>query len=85
MQRALKVVRYLREDGWRPVVLTADPRAYASTHSNQLSEIPDDVPVHRAFAIDTSRHLSFRGKYPGCLAWPDPWVSWWPADRKSVV
>lgn len=78
MQRALKVVRYLREDGWRPVVLTADPRAYARIHADQLSEIPDDVPVHRAFAIDATRHLSFGGKYPGCFAWPDPWVSWWP-------
>ena len=30
MQRALKFVRYLREDGWRPVVLTVHPRAYSS-------------------------------------------------------
>ncbi len=33
--------------------------------------------VRRAFALDTSRHLSIRGSYPGWLALPDRWVSWW--------
>jgi len=79
VQRALKTVRYLREEGWRPVVLTVSPRAYPQVESSQLAEIPHDVPVHRAFALDTRRHLSIRGWYPGLLAWPDPWVSWWPA------
>lgn len=79
MQRALKVVRYLREDGWQPVVLTANPQAYARTHPGQLGEIPSDVPVHRAFALDATRHLSIRGRYPGCFSWPDPWISWYPA------
>jgi len=78
MQRALKVVRYLREFGWRPIVLTAQPRAYANTNPSQLSEIPDDVPVYRAFGIDTRRVFSIRNRYPGFVAWPDPWISWWP-------
>lgn len=79
VQRALKVVRYLREDGWRPAVLTVHPRAYAKSHPGQLGEIPADVPVHRAFGLDARRHFAIKGRYPGCLAWPDPWVSWWPA------
>lgn len=79
MQRALKVVRYLREDGWRPIVLTVDARAYSETNTSQLEEIPEDVLVHRAFGLNTARHLAIRGRYPGFLAWPDPWASWWPA------
>ena len=79
MQRALKAVRYLREDGWLPVVLTVDPRAYDKTNPSQLHEIPDDVVVHRAFGVDARRLCSIRNRYPGFLAWPDAWLSWWPA------
>lgn len=79
MQRALKVVRYLREDGWRPVVLTVNARAYSKTNTSQLVEIPADVPVYRAFGLDAKRHFAIRGRYLGFLGWPDPWASWWPA------
>ncbi|MEM8984369.1 MAG: glycosyltransferase [Pseudomonadota bacterium] len=78
MQRALKTVRYLRELGWQPKVLTVSPRAYAKTTDGQLAEIPADVPVHRAFGLETTRHFAFRGRYIGAMSWPDPWVSWWP-------
>lgn len=76
MQRALKFVRYLREDGWRPVVLTVHPRAYSRQNPSQLGEIPEDVPVCRAFGLDATRHLSIRRRYLGLLAMPDPWISW---------
>lgn len=77
LQRALKFVTYLREHGWRPVVLSAHPRAYAYAHDAQLAEIPADVPVSRAFALDATRHLAVFGRYPDFLAWPDAWWSWW--------
>lgn len=77
IQRTLKFSRYLPEHGWHPVVLSANPRAYASTSDDQMAEIPKDVPVHRAFALDTSRHLAIGGRYFGMLALPDRWVSWW--------
>lgn len=77
IQRTLKFSRYLSEHDWRPVVLSAHPRAYASTSNDQLAEIPKEVPVHRAFALDTSRHLAIKGRYLGALALPDRWVSWW--------
>ena len=32
--------------------------------------------MDRVFALDTQRHLSFRGRYPRALALPDRWVSW---------
>ena len=63
VHRTLKFSRYLPSLGWQPIVLTAHPRAYASVGDEQLSEIPAEVPVERAFALDTARHLSIRGAY----------------------
>lgn len=58
------------------MVLSAHPRAYANSGDNQLCDIPSDVVVQRAFALDTSRPLSYKGRYPSFLALPDRWVSW---------
>jgi glycosyltransferase involved in cell wall biosynthesis len=76
IQRTLKFAQYLPQFGWLPVVLSAHPRAYAQSGDDQLRDIPAEVVVHRAFALDTSRHLSFKGRYPGWLALPDRWVGW---------
>jgi glycosyltransferase involved in cell wall biosynthesis len=76
IQRALTFSRYLPECGWDPVVLSAHPRAYEARSDDQLADIPAGVPVHRAFALDAKRHLSFRGRYPGFLAVPDRWATW---------
>ncbi len=76
VHRTLKFSRYLPQFGWRPIILTAHPRAYSQIGSDQLQEIPSDVVVKRAFALDTSRHLAFRGAYVKSLALPDRWVSW---------
>ncbi len=77
IQRTLKFSQYLSGYGWQPTVLSANPRAYANPGNDQMGDIPADVEVTRAFALDTSRHLSFRGSYPGFLALPDRWISWW--------
>ncbi len=74
--RALKFCRYLPTHGWSTVVLTANPRAYEKLDDSQLHQIPADTPVVRAFALDTSRHLSLGGRYPRWLALPDRWVTW---------
>ncbi|MBK8376015.1 MAG: glycosyltransferase [Sphingomonadales bacterium] len=78
IQRTLKFCTYLREHEWEPLVLTISPKAYEVTSPDQLKEIPDDVIVERAFGLDTSRHLAFRGKYLRWMAQPDNWISWWP-------
>lgn len=57
-------------------MLSADPRAYADTGTDQMSDIPPEVPVFRAFALETTRHLSVRGRYLSWMALPDRWVSW---------
>jgi glycosyltransferase involved in cell wall biosynthesis len=76
LQRTLKFSRYLQEFGWSPSVLTVAPRAHPLVGNDQMGEIPPDVEVARSFALDTARHLSFKGSYPRWLASPDRWASW---------
>lgn len=77
IQRTLKFSQYLPEFGWQPIVLSAHPRAFPNKGDDQLGDIPRSVVVERAFALDTARHLAFKGRYVGWMALPDRWVSWW--------
>lgn len=76
IQRTLRFCRYLPEFGWSPVVLTAHPRAYESVSDDLIGDVPDGVPVVRAFALNAARHFAFAGRHPGLLAIPDRWSSW---------
>jgi glycosyltransferase involved in cell wall biosynthesis len=77
LQRTLSFCRYLPAHGWKPLVLTVHPRAYPAIKNDQLADVPEGVPVVRAFALDTQKHLSIRGAYPTLMAMPDRWVTWW--------
>ena len=77
IQRTLKFSTYLLGLGWLPSILTVHPRAYETTGDDQLAELPADLCVNRAFALDTARHLALAGRYLGGMALPDRWVSWW--------
>lgn len=76
IQRTLRFAQQLPAFGWQPIVLSADPRAYEKTSSDLLGELPPGLRVTRAFALDTARHLTLRGRYFGWMARPDRWVSW---------
>ncbi len=76
--RTAAFARHLPEHGWEPVVLSPSPRAYSATSPAGLSTV-EGIETHRTFALDTSRQLSIRGRYPLALALPDRWVSWFPA------
>jgi glycosyltransferase involved in cell wall biosynthesis len=76
VQRTLRFVQHLPAHGWRPIVLSAHPRAYPQTSSDLLASIPSEVIVRRAFGLDASRHLSVAGRYPAALARPDRWATW---------
>lgn len=76
IQRTLRFVQHLPKFGWEPIVLSADPRAYEQTSNDLISEIPEDTVVRRAFALDTARHLSLKGRYIAAMARPDRWISW---------
>lgn len=76
IQRTLAFSRYLPDSGWQPIVLSAHPRAYPSVSDQQLRDIPQGMLVKRAFALDSARHFSIKGRYLDILALPDRWVSW---------
>ena len=77
IQRSLKYSRYLPENGWQPIVLSANERAYEQRSYDLIEEVHQEAIVRRAFALDSARHLAFKGKYPGFLALPDRWITWW--------
>ncbi|QSI78155.1 glycosyltransferase [Niveibacterium microcysteis] len=76
IQRTLRFVQQLPQHGWEPIVLTANPLAYDQTSSDLLGEVPTSTPVHRAWALNTSKHLAIGGRYIASMARPDRWVSW---------
>jgi glycosyltransferase involved in cell wall biosynthesis len=76
----LRFAQHLPQFGWKPIVLSANPRAYERTSDDLLKEVPKDLPVTRSFALDTARHLSLFNRYPGFMARPDRWMTWrWSA------
>lgn len=76
IQRTLRFVQHLPSFGWNPLVLSADPRAYERVSTDLEADIPAGTVVRRAFALDTARHLSLKGRYVGAMARPDRWISW---------
>lgn len=76
MQRTLRFAKHLPAFGWRPIILTVDPRAYEETAHVSGNEVPPGLVVRRAFGLNAARHLSFFGRYPAALALPDRWASW---------
>jgi len=74
--RSLKYCRYLPTFGWQPAVLTPHARAYEKIDERSLDSIPRNVPVIRAFALDTKKHMGIGGRYLRYMALPDRWVSW---------
>lgn len=77
VQRNLKFAQYLGDFGWQAAVLTIRPGAYSRTSDSQLSEIPEDVRVERAWGLNAAKHLAIAGRYSLLTALPDRWSSWW--------
>jgi glycosyltransferase involved in cell wall biosynthesis len=50
-----------------------------------MSDIATGVHVHRAYALDTARHLSVLGRYPKFLALPDRWWTWYWAGSRAAM
>jgi glycosyltransferase involved in cell wall biosynthesis len=74
--RALKFCRYLPQNGWEPIVLTARPCAYPQLDPGSTVLVPGHLRIIRSFALDAQRHLSLWGRYPRAFALPDRWLSW---------
>ncbi|MFZ6748706.1 polysaccharide deacetylase family protein [Undibacterium sp. Ren11W] len=77
IQRTLSFSKNLREQNWQATVLTVNPIAYESKNISQLSQLPENLKVRRAWALDVKRHFGIFGRYPELLALPDRWSSWW--------
>lgn len=77
IQRTLNFVKHLPLYGWKPTVLSAQRHAYFECSDDLLSSIPHETRVIRTFALDAAKHFSIKRKYPGLLAIPDRWSSWW--------
>lgn len=75
--RTLNFAKNLPANGWTPIVLSANPRAYEECRDDLLKSIPKETKVIRAFALDAARHLGIMRKYPSILALPDRWSTWW--------
>jgi len=76
VHRTLAFTRHLQEQGWQTTVLSASLRAYDQWEAEQNKFIPQNTEVIRAFARNTAKHLSFKGKYLSWMALPDNWQSW---------
>jgi len=76
IQRTLRFAQQLPALGWQPLVLSADTRAYEHTSEDLLTELPAELPVRRAFALDTARHLQIGGHHLLSMALPDRWQTW---------
>ena len=76
IQRTLRFAQHLPALGWEPLVLTCTTGAYESINADLLTEIPADMVVRRAGALDTARHLALGGRYLSALARPDRWMTW---------
>ena len=45
--RCLKFVKYLRDFGWEPIVLTAENPSYQFLDYDNLNEVPDGIEIHK--------------------------------------
>jgi glycosyl transferase family 4 len=76
MQRTLRFAQHLPKYGWRPIVLSINPRAYEETAQVAGNELPAGLAVHRAFGFNAATQLALFGRYPKALALPDRWATW---------
>ena len=76
IQRTLRFAQNLPSLGWQPLLLTVQQRAYEKTSDDLLADLPQDLVLRRAFALDAARHLTIKGRYFGAMARPDRWISW---------
>lgn len=74
--RSCAFAKWLPDFDWRVTVLTVREAAYPAVAPENRAMIPADSRVERAFALDTQRSLSIRGRYPRWLALPDRWMTW---------
>lgn len=80
-QRPLKMVRYLTELGYDPVVITgggATTDRWAPEDATLVSEVPSHVEVHRVGgSAPPETSARWRGRAERWLGVAPPWARWW--------
>lgn len=88
VQRTAKFVKYLREFGWEPVVLTRSINGMELTDESLLRDIPPDVEITRTKAYDPTALpgiLRLPGKFIGRkLFIPDSETLWRHFTRQTA-
>lgn len=74
--RSLAFTRHMANSDWHTVVLSASLRSYEKWSEKQISMLPDNVEVIRAFARNSAKSFSIKGKYFAFMAQPDNLQSW---------
>lgn len=66
VQRVLKHIKYIRQFGWQPIVLTVENGQFPARDESLIAEIPDDVIVRRTKIYEPyDIYRFFTGKKPG--------------------
>ena len=80
--KTLKFVKYLRNFGWEPVVISAKSSKFAPIDKTLLEEVPDKIKVFRTYSIESKvyRYLpeivGINGKW---YQTPDAFIGWLPS------
>ena len=101
VQRAVKFVKYLREFGWDPIVLSVSNPSVPVLDSSLLRDIPFGTRVYRALTFEPSYALKSRASCSQAGLWaavvgilkkalshfllPDLQVLWWPGLFLELV
>lgn len=89
VQRVLSAINHCHANGWDPIVLTVNPKAYPSTDDSlQIPTWLDNDHLVRTRAFDVLKYFSINGKHFSWTTAIDRWASWIPfaiyAGRKLI-
>lgn len=80
VQRSAKLVRYLPETGWEPVVVTGPgvpAGRWSPTDERMLDEVPPEVEVHRTRGPEPGLSGGWRARSERWLGLRSPFSRWW--------
>ena len=91
VQRSVKFVKYLPEQGWEPTVLTTSARLYHAEDATLEADLPPGLRVVRAPELMLGRRVAGRARRAGVpyapylAGWPDREAGWIPGAVRAGV
>lgn len=79
-QRSVGTVRYLRDFGYEPIVVTGPAQhvdRFNPHDRSMLGRIPADIEVHRVVGPEPAGRTGWRARADRWLQRPAPWTTWW--------